>query len=270
MAKVPVATSELVGAFLEAIGYGIYLVVSPQCVTALRRKYASISTITLVYFSTTMFVTFLLITMHIAVDLTRTFQAFTANLDVGGSSELYFATVDTSLNMAKTASYVSVTLLADILVIYRTYVVCARKWWVLPVPLLLFGVDFAMSVWFTWSINKAHPGSSVLLSTVWDRSKYFYIATLVLNWYCTISTDLVISLRIWGIQRALNNYATLRMDNSNSALAIILESAAIYSVALVCLIGTSAANSSTMFCFLNSVSGSHRYFSLTSHRSTPC
>ncbi|KAF8868775.1 hypothetical protein CPB85DRAFT_1262829 [Mucidula mucida] len=198
---IPVATSELVGAFLEALGYGRHIPRrQPAVCQALRRKYASISTITLVYFSTTMFLTFLLITMHIVVDLTRTFRAFTSNLDVGGASELYFATVDTSLTWQRTP----------------------------PTSRSIERTLFALEV-----VGTSHSAFAVwggLRNVVWFTCRHFH--------------------RIWRIQKALNNYATLRLNNGTSALAIILESgeiafpygalvilfmvfvAAIYSVAL--------------------------------------
>lgn len=42
-----------------------------------------------------------------------------------------------------------------------------------------------MAAWMNWSINQAEPGQSVLVSTVFARSKYFYAATLSLNVLCT-------------------------------------------------------------------------------------
>lgn len=54
---------------------------------------------------------------HIIMDLTRTFEAFTSKMNVAGAAELYYANVDTSLTMTKNASYVSATLLADLLLV---------------------------------------------------------------------------------------------------------------------------------------------------------
>jgi hypothetical protein len=52
------------------------------------------------------------------VDLIRAFSAFTGNMYLPGSpAEKYYANVDTALVMAKNASYVSTTLLADALLV---------------------------------------------------------------------------------------------------------------------------------------------------------
>lgn len=140
-----------------------------------------------------------------------------------------------------------------------------------------FGI--ATSVWFTWSLNEASPGRSVLLSTVWLRSKYFYICTLALNVLCTsrfFSIQLqqyltrffpvLIAYKIWSIQRHVSSTYYGRGPN---VMFIILESgmtfhtiriaashcslAAIYSALLIVLIGTTVAHSPSMFIILNSV-----------------
>lgn len=86
---------------------------------------------------------------------------------------------------------------------FRTYIVWGKNIWVIVLPLVIFGaaigktgyylqniVDpdsncLATSVLFTWSINEAKPGTSVLISNVFLRSKYFYMSTLALNLLCT-------------------------------------------------------------------------------------
>ncbi|KAK7056662.1 hypothetical protein VNI00_002379 [Paramarasmius palmivorus] len=104
-----------------------------------------------------------------------------------------------------------------------------------------------MSVWFTWSIREAKPGSSVLVSTVFDRSKYFFLATLAMNLLCT----LLIAYKLWAVGRAVREYTQTR--RGANALFIVLESAAIYTTVLTCLIALSITNNSAMFFFLNSM-----------------
>ncbi|KIK55460.1 hypothetical protein GYMLUDRAFT_99564 [Collybiopsis luxurians FD-317 M1] len=241
-----VATGELIGTILEAFGYGIYLVVFPQCIAVIKRKYRKMSSFTVAYFLITMSTTLLLITLHLIIDLVRLFQAYTAT-DAAGAAEKYFAIVDTSFNITKVASYVAVTLLADAVVIFRTYVVWGRTWWHLIIPLCLFGVDFGMSVWLTWSLHQATPGNSVLVSSAFDRTKYFFFATLAVNLFCTV----MIAFKIWSIRTAVRGVS---LKNAGpSALSIILESAAIYVVALVVLIGSAFSDSSALFIFFNSM-----------------
>lgn len=52
-----------------------------------------------------------------AVDLARAFMAFTGGMSIPDSPELFYGTVNTALNMTKNSAYVSVTLLADLLLV---------------------------------------------------------------------------------------------------------------------------------------------------------
>jgi len=54
---------------------------------------------------------------HLVVDLIRVFIAFTGNMDLPGSPEKYYANVNTALTMTKNASFISESLLVDILLV---------------------------------------------------------------------------------------------------------------------------------------------------------
>ncbi|KAF7985054.1 hypothetical protein HWV62_8901 [Athelia sp. TMB] len=108
---IPVPASELFGTMMETLGLGVYLVVFPRCINVLRQK--EIKAGLLGYLLLTAIISLLLIFAHWVIDLARAFSAFTNNMSVANSPEKYFANVDTSLNIAKTACYVAVTLLAD-------------------------------------------------------------------------------------------------------------------------------------------------------------
>jgi len=222
---IPVAVTELVGTFMETLAYGVYIVVFPRCINILRKR--NIGRGLMSYLTATMFLT---------------------NMDRPGSPTRYFANVDTHLNITKNASYVSTTLLSDALLVYRTFVVWGRNYWITVAPIILLCVDTAMSAWFTWSVNQASPGSSVLVSTVFARSKYFFAVTLAVNLLCTF----LIAFRIWTIQRSVTDYA-VGSTGKYIVLSAILESAAIYTALLFCLIGTSVTGNSAMFFFLNSM-----------------
>ncbi|CAL1707467.1 unnamed protein product [Somion occarium] len=243
--KLPVATAELIGTFLEAIFYGIYLVVFPQCIEVLLKKRKNGGWLVKCFLGV-MVLSFILITMHLCVDLTRAFTAFAGNMEIPGSPEKFYANVDTKLNLIKNSSYITTTLIADAVLLFRTWVVWGRSYLIVAVPVLLWCTDIAMAAWFTWSVNEASPGASVLVSTVFARSKYFYAVTLALNVLCTV----LIAFRVWSVQRTVSGSVTGRLPN---VLSIVIESAAIYSVLLIILIGTSVSDSSAMFFLLNSM-----------------
>ncbi|KAI0081285.1 hypothetical protein K474DRAFT_1672033 [Panus rudis PR-1116 ss-1] len=244
--RLPVPTAELIGTFLEAIFYGIYLAILPQCIQILRKKRTN-DWLT-AYFLVTMILSFILITMHLCVDLTRAMAAFTNAMSEEDAPEKYFANVDTALNIMKTASYVTVTMIADAVILFRTWVVWGRNYWIVAVPALLFAADIAFSGWFTWSINEAKQGDSVLISNAFARSKYFYAVTLSLNITCTV----LIAYRVWRIQRSVSSHALGRLPN---AVSIIMESGKYREFdPFHRVVDDSVTESAAMFFWLNSIS----------------
>ncbi|KAF8718308.1 hypothetical protein AX14_011912 [Amanita brunnescens Koide BX004] len=243
---IKVSTAELIGTILEVLGYGIYLVVAPQAFLAIRSK--RLRRGLMIYLYSTMLLTFCLITAHLAVDLTRMFTAFTVHTDIPNAPEAFYANVDTSLNITKNAAVVCATLIADALLIYRTLIVWGRRWLIIVLPVILYFLDIATSIWFTWSITEAPSGHSVLGDTAFARSAYFFATTLAVNLVCTC----LISFKIWRVQRAVVGYVN-GFRRARNALLIVLESAAIYTAALVCMIILACVDSAALFFFLNSM-----------------
>jgi len=244
--QISVAVSQLIGTFLETFFYGVYVVIFPKCLDILRKR--NVGKGLMSYLLITLVLTFLLITGHLVVDLIRAFEAFSGNMSISGSPDRYYANINTGLNLSKNSLYVIETLLSDALLVYRAFIVWGHNYWVIVLPIMLYILDVAMSVWFTWSITQAARGNSVLITAAFARSKYFYAATLALNLLCTV----LIVFKIWDIQRKITGYV-VRSNSQDTVLSAILESAAIYTALLCVLIGTSAVDSSTMLIFLNSI-----------------
>ncbi|KAF9254005.1 hypothetical protein L218DRAFT_1010259 [Marasmius fiardii PR-910] len=122
---IPVATAQLVGTFVETFSYGIYLTIFPRCMAIFWHRYkdrkGGIGSSTAVYFMVTMILLLLVITVHVVTNLTRVFQAFTANISIGNAAEIYFKNGNTSLNMLKVASNVTVTLIGDLVMVRLPY-----------------------------------------------------------------------------------------------------------------------------------------------------
>lgn len=54
-------------------------------------------------------------------------KAFTANMDVASSPEIFYANVDTKLNLMKNSTYVTTTLMADLVIVCRSTLVTCRE-----------------------------------------------------------------------------------------------------------------------------------------------
>ncbi|KAF9254344.1 hypothetical protein L218DRAFT_1009816 [Marasmius fiardii PR-910] len=122
---IPVATAQLIGTFVETFSYGVYLTNFPRCMAIFWHRYkdrkGGISGSAAVYFMVTMILLLLVITVHVVANLTRVFQAFTANISVGSAAEIYFKYGDTPLGMVKVASNVTVTLIGDLVMVHPPY-----------------------------------------------------------------------------------------------------------------------------------------------------
>ncbi|KAF9253997.1 hypothetical protein L218DRAFT_1059021 [Marasmius fiardii PR-910] len=124
-------------------------------------------------------------------------------------------------------------------------------------PACLFMVDIAMSAWHTWSVAESEPDSSLLDSATYQRSLYFFAATLAFNLVCTT----LIGFKLWRTRQDLKfvedfdeyHYYGVNHQHVTKAIAIVLESAAIYSAALVCMIGTALVHYSASFILYNSM-----------------
>jgi len=241
---ISVATAELIGTFLEVLGYGAYLVIAPRALLVIRSK--RLRRGLMIYLYATVILIFCLITLHLVVDLIRAFAAFTGHTHISNAPEIFYANVDTRLNLTKTGTVVCTTLVADALLIYRTLIVWGGKWWILILPVTLYLLDIVTSIWFTWSITEAKDGHSVLGTTAFARSIYFFAATLAVNLVCTC----LIAFRIYMVRRAVTGYVT-GIRRARNALAIVLESAAIYTIGLVCMIILAGVDSAVLFFFLN-------------------
>ncbi|EMD35416.1 hypothetical protein CERSUDRAFT_116183 [Gelatoporia subvermispora B] len=241
-----VPKAELVGTLLEAMAYGAYAINFLQCLIVLRGKWVEGRPMTPML--VTALIIFALVTMHLVVDFIRAMEAFVDNSIQPNAPLLYFAHVNTSLNMIKTSVYVTVTLVSDALIVYRTFVVWRRNVYLVAIPFMLFLADIAMSAWATWSLTQVKLGDNVLLADVTLRAKYFYALTLALNLICT----LLISYRIWSIQGGVNGAVSgLRLSR---VIHILIESAASYSALLIVLIIASATGTPALFIVLNSTS----------------
>ncbi|OCH86138.1 hypothetical protein OBBRIDRAFT_783706 [Obba rivulosa] len=241
-----VPKAELVGTLLEAMAYGAYAVNFLQCMTVLRAKWMEGRHMAPMF--VTAVIIFVLVTMHLVVDLIRAMQAFVDNTVQPNAPLLYFAHVNTPLNMIKTSVYVAVTLVSDALIVYRTFAVWRRSFFFVMTPCILFLADIAMSAWATWSLTQVKFGDNVLLADVTLRAKYFYAITLALNLMCT----LLISYRIWSIQGGVGG--AVSGARLSRVIQILIESAASYSALLIVLITASATGTPALFIVLNSTS----------------
>ncbi|KIP04377.1 hypothetical protein PHLGIDRAFT_129530 [Phlebiopsis gigantea 11061_1 CR5-6] len=239
-----VATAELAGTLFECACYGMYLLVFFQCLKVFYRRYHDGRKVW--YLLATAFVMFGLITVHLVLDLTRVVDAFTDHTDVPNGADIYYAGTDTPVPIAKTTTYVILTLVSDVVFVYRIFVMWGRNYFVASVPFAIWAADVALGVWSLQIFVK--PGDTPVDLAILLRFLNFYILTLVLNVLCT----LMISWKIWSVHRRVEGQAVAGI-RVYGIMAVIIESAAVYSGLLVYLIVTTVRASPALWIVLDSI-----------------
>ncbi|KAG2109042.1 uncharacterized protein F5147DRAFT_693788 [Suillus discolor] len=238
--------AELIGVFMESLAYGVYLMVFSQCMSVLRNRQSRPSD----YLVGTAISLFIFITAHVAVDILRNIQAFTTDEAEPNYPTIYYGTFDTWQNILKTVLYVAVTLVSDAFILYRSFIVWGRSYLISTFPFLLFIADIAMGVLLVYTLSRVVPGENVFADALSVRVKIFYSNTLAMNVVCTS----LIAFKILNIQKAITPFAKSGGDQVSRLVPIIVESASVYSILLMVMIGTCASGSPAMFIVLNSIS----------------
>ncbi|KAF9225033.1 hypothetical protein BS17DRAFT_702042 [Gyrodon lividus] len=238
--------AELIGVFLESLSYGAYVMVFTQCMQVLRRRKSRPSD----YLVGTAVSLFILVTAHLVIDIVRNMDAFTSEMGTANYPTKYYGTFDTWKNIFKSALYVTVTIISDAFILYRSFIVWGRSYFVAIIPFLMLLADIAIGVFWVYTLSLIVPGENVFTDALSVRVKTFYAITLTMNVICTT----LIAFKIWKIQRAVAPFAKGSEYDLSRVVAMIVESGSVYSALLVVMITTYTNNSPAMFIVLNTMS----------------
>ncbi|KAK2464598.1 hypothetical protein APHAL10511_003387 [Amanita phalloides] len=240
-----VSTAQLIGTFLEVFGYGIYVTICPQALLVIHRRRTGTGLLFFLY--ATVVLTFILITTHLVVDVIRIFIAFTTRTNIPDAPETFFADVGTNLNIAKNTTVPNFSKPSVRYIGPSSSGVASGRSLSFPwFSTALTSVHFLFS--FRDIVFTARAGQSVLTSDTFIASKYFFAATLAVN----LVSSCLIAYKIWKIQSAVTGYVA-NMDRAQKAISIVLESASIYTTALVGMIILVCLDSAALFFFLDSM-----------------
>ncbi|KAF8889072.1 hypothetical protein BD779DRAFT_417417 [Infundibulicybe gibba] len=171
---------------------------------------------------------FVLTTSHWIIQILRSADAFIAN--TSGGPDAYYDDIANPKDVAKTVLYIAQTLVGDLTMIYRLYMVWGRNWKVVVLP-SLFTLGFvvvgsAVSASFAGLAN----GRVVLnTSTVGRLVVAVFTTTLVTN---LVVTGLI-SYRVWSIYRRISAMMQRKMDSPLGHQLSTLSSRALVSILCV-------------------------------------
>ncbi|KAJ7270006.1 hypothetical protein B0H12DRAFT_1093979, partial [Mycena haematopus] len=240
MAILPGTKESYIGALLENILYGVYLSVFFECCTLFYKS--KIRTAVHTYLLVTTGSMFILITIRCIIDTYRCVAAFDNDLDFGPPNS--------SLGIITNSCWLMVFSIADVFIIFRTFVVWDRRWVVIILPSMLCLVNFTISILSIVSyaeLDRSNPG-------IWESVDWL---TIVIS--LTLSTNVIctglISLRILQIYRRVARMVINgHRPTSIKFLSVIVESAAIYTAVLVATMVVVRSQSFVFFIFIDCLS----------------
>ncbi|KZT54948.1 hypothetical protein CALCODRAFT_519072 [Calocera cornea HHB12733] len=234
----PLEVAILVGVVCQSCVYGIFLVLFGACCYVLLQKKKM--TTTNAMFLGTAILMFILITINFAVSWSRIMDAVFIEED--GTS--YLADLTQWKEVFRTGVYVALTAVADSLFIYRLYMVWSKNIYIIILPALLLCGSLTSGIGIEVAIASL-KGSSLFGSGIAAWATSFFSISLVQN---LITTALIV-FRIWRVNMA--GVGQMGQHSLWPVIAVILESGAIYSANVLCLLVTYATGSFAQYICLD-------------------
>ncbi|KIJ35026.1 hypothetical protein M422DRAFT_212789 [Sphaerobolus stellatus SS14] len=176
---------------------------------------------------------FALSTIHVCVDLARAINAFITNSHEPEGASEYYAQIWLWLNIFKQALYATNNILADGLVIYRCYIVWGFHWKIIVLPSIMLIGTTVCGYLAVFNFSQVVPGQNVFALNIAEWGTALFSLSLATN----IVVTSLIAGRIWWISRQTQAHVGRKhRQKYNNAVAIILESGAIYSVSQMTLL----------------------------------
>ncbi|KAF8502711.1 hypothetical protein F5888DRAFT_1114413 [Russula emetica] len=236
------AGAELIALSLESVLYGFYVSLFVGCVSVLysKRRRRGGGNYRLILVSATLFV---LITWHLVIDIIRLYIAFhTSETDEG--ADIYYVRVTSTMSIVKTAVYLVETIVSDLFILYRCYIVWNASIPIIILPILLYIADIGTGIGALYTLSRV--GTDIVFDRKQEQiTNAFFGCTLGLNAVCTG----LIAFRIWRTQKQTRD--AKMGSNLIKVSIIVIESGAIYLSALACVVATYATSSLTFNIFLD-------------------
>ncbi|KAH9958964.1 hypothetical protein BC827DRAFT_1216806 [Russula dissimulans] len=220
---IPLVKAELISLALTTFLYGVFFTLS--CVTvafmslhasdSVRRQRTKVLPALLLLF--------VVATSHFIVLWVRAELGFV--VQKGGSTLAFYSDLSDKTSIAKVICLCLQTLPADLINIWRLYVVYGKRYWVAAVPVLLVLSYAVVGFVAVWYITIARPGTDIF-----DVAKSWITAYFSL----TVSTNVIcsgaIALRIFLVGKPL---PTGRVRVLWPILFVLIESSALYALGVL-------------------------------------
>ncbi|TRM69213.1 hypothetical protein BD626DRAFT_8135 [Schizophyllum amplum] len=168
-------------------------------------------------------------TIHVSLGFTRLIWGFIDFRDQPGGPGAFFSDVSQPPNVAKVTIHSVNSILGDSIVVWRCWHVWGRNWKVCIFPALLIVGSAVCGFGQAFIFANAQAIHSAFADTLTRWNGSLFILSLVTN---VVVTTLIAS-RIWFISRETGSTMFSKKFRYTKVLVLIIESAMIYSAALV-------------------------------------
>ncbi|KAJ7041497.1 hypothetical protein C8F04DRAFT_1079029 [Mycena alexandri] len=238
----PGTKETFLGAFLADILYGLYVSAFIECCALLWRKHKA-PNMKQLYLMTTTGLMFVLITTTIITSTYRCVITFdTVDADIGPPNSIP--------GLIMNSCWLFVTPVADAFIVFRTFVVWNGSWCIVLLPMILCVVGLGSSIWNVIALTRVGGlGAGIWGNIAWEAVNTFLLVSLAINVLCTA----LISFRILQMRRQLFATGMVATGSGHGIrlVAVIVESAALYTLLLVATIITTRIGTFVNFVFLS-------------------
>ncbi|TBU39965.1 hypothetical protein BD309DRAFT_968480 [Dichomitus squalens] len=218
--KLTSARNSYAASVIAGVTYGAYAVLAAICIHFLlkRRSNTRSQKIILAY-------TILMLAMTTLYYVSGCVWAEVEFVESTMNIDVYDLQTNSRLSVLKDTAYVINIYLADSLLIYRVWVVWGGAILVVIIPCLLWCGTVSTGIGLLWACSR--PTASLVESSIINWQTSFYSCTVSHNIVCTI----FIAGRLWYHHRKTRNLRTSAAWSYSSIIAVVIESAALYSLA---------------------------------------
>ncbi|KIM76045.1 hypothetical protein PILCRDRAFT_826699 [Piloderma croceum F 1598] len=227
VANIPLDRAYLTAIWLETLFYGMNIVLfcSYLFISRYRRKQRRMGRAIM----TTAIFMFLFSTTHVSLGFQRLIEGFIILRNQPGGPAAFFSDVSIPANVAKVCIHTINSILGDSIVVWRCYHVWGQNLWICALPILMIlgsaSSGFAQTIFFATAKNT-HTAFAKSLAQ-WNG------AVFSLSLATNIMVTSLIAVRVWYLEQQFKNLPGRAAFKYKKVLAVVIESGAIYSSALV-------------------------------------
>ncbi|KAM5537255.1 hypothetical protein V8D89_008985 [Ganoderma adspersum] len=242
------AKALLVALFLESVLFGIFAVLYAISIWILiyRQQYSTHRSKINKRLLGTSTIMFVLAVLHIAFNFHQAMEGFITNGGTPTGTTTFFEQSNHPLFVGKSATYITQTLVGDAFVMYRLYIVYNRNLWIAVLPLALLVGTGISGYGIPINVARGGPSETIFSSHLVPWITSFFTLSLTTNVLATI----LLSGRIMWSNYKVKQY---HFGERSSVLETIVQSAALYSAALVSLLATYVAGSNAQYVCLDAL-----------------